>query len=412
MARLRPDLERMQQVLARLSGPDVGGTPAGGVSRPALSDADREARLVLLEMMEGLGLSPRHDDLGSMYGRREGIDTGLAPVLVGSHLDTVVPGGRFDGILGVTAALETVAVLNEHDIVTRRPIEVVNWTAEEGARFPPAMLASAVVAGAHDAAFAHDRVDQQGLRFGDELARIGFLGDAANRPREMHASFEMHIEQGTQLEDAGIPVGVVSGIEPVRWFKVTVRGRGEHAGGPGPRGRRDAMRAAARMIVAARDVSLDGETSKSTVGIIDASPGSTNVVPTEVTFALDVRAMSDEHMDDAVAATRRRFDGIASEEGVAVSWESTFGVADTEFDPGVRAALLTAARELGHPAMELQGGIGHDSMQLASATRAGMVFTPTVGGLSHSEEEDSPWDAIHAATEVMIAALVEVAEEA
>ncbi len=169
MTRLRPDLERMQDTLQRLSSPEVGGTPGGGVSRPALSDADRAVRLLFQDMMEELGLDTRHDDLGSMYGRRPGTDPDLAPVLVGSHLDTVTPGGKFDGILGVTAALEAIRVLDDNTVTTLRPIEVVNWPAEEGARFSPAMVASAVIAGLHDADFAYGRVDGEGKRFGDEL---------------------------------------------------------------------------------------------------------------------------------------------------------------------------------------------------------------------------------------------------
>lgn len=410
MGDLSPDLGRMQDTLGRLTSPEVGGTEGGGVSRPALSDADREVRNLFREMMEDLGLATRHDDLGNMFGRRDGADPDMAPVLVGSHLDTVEPGGRFDGILGVTAALEATRVLDENDVATRRPIEVVNWTAEEGARFSPAMLASSVIAGINDAEFAYGRVDEEGKRFGDELERIGFRGDRENRPSDIYASFEMHIEQGTRLEEAGVPVGVVSGVDPVRWYDVKVRGRGEHAGGPGPRGRRDAMRAAARMIVAARDLSLDAG-FKSTVGIVRTYPASTNVVPTEVTFTLDLRAASDDDLDAAYGEVVNRYGEIADEEGVEVDSRPTFELGWTEFDPGVRSALMAAAERLGHEAMELRGGIGHDSMHIARVTSAGMVFTPTVDGLSHCEEEDSPWDAIEAATDVMISALVDVANE-
>jgi N-carbamoyl-L-amino-acid hydrolase len=411
MTNLQPRLDRMQEVLARLSAPDVGGTPGGGVSRPALSDADRNVRLRFQDMMSNLGLVTRFDDLGSMYGRRQGGDGELAPVLVGSHLDTVVPGGRFDGILGVTAALEAVAVLNESRVQTVRPIEVVNWTAEEGARFSPAMLASGVIAGVHDAEFVYGRSDLEGRRFGDELERIGFRGDRDNRPREIYASLEMHIEQGTRLEETGVPVGIVSGIDPVRWFSVSVTGRGEHAGGPGPRNRRDAMVAASRMIAAARDRSLFDGNFKTTVGIIKAYPGSTNVVPANVTFTLDVRAATDEALAGAVDAVLTLCREIAVEERVAVSCEPTFRLGWTQFDPHVRSIVRRAAQRLGIPASEIRGGIGHDSMHLAAVTRAGMLFTPTVAGLSHCESEDSPWDAILAATAVLIEALVELANE-
>jgi N-carbamoyl-L-amino-acid hydrolase len=234
-----------------------------------------------------------------MYGRREGLDSGAAPVLVGSHLDTVSPGGRFDGILGVVAALEVVSLLEEAGVQTRRPVDVVNWTAEEGARFAPAMLASGAVAGVHDTELVYSRRDAAGLTFGAELERIGYRGGPEHRPQQIHASLEVHIEQGTVLEDSGDAVGIVEGIAPVRWHQVTVRGGGEHAGGPGLRHRRDAAVAAARMILEARDLALAADDFKTTVGIITAQPGSTNVVPHTVRFSLDVRAATDERLDEA-----------------------------------------------------------------------------------------------------------------
>jgi beta-ureidopropionase / N-carbamoyl-L-amino-acid hydrolase len=228
-----PDLARMQRRLAALSAPEVGGTANGGVDRPALSDADKAARDLLRDLMEQIGLAVRVDDLESIYGRREGLDSGAAPVLVGSHLNTVSPGGLFDGILGVVAALEVVSLLEEAGVRTRRPVDVANWTAEEGARFAPAMLASGAVAGVHHAEFVYSRSDAAGLTFGAELERIGYRGGPEHRPQQIHASLEVHIEQGTVLEDSGDAVGIVEGIAPVRWHQVTVRGGGEHAGGPG-----------------------------------------------------------------------------------------------------------------------------------------------------------------------------------
>ena len=403
-----PDLARMQRRLAALSAPEVGATAKGGVDRPALSDADKAARDLLRDLMEELGLAVRVDDLGSMYGRRQGHDPDAAPVLVGSHLDTVSPGGRFDGILGVVAALEVVSLLEEAGARTRRPIDVVNWTAEEGARFAPAMLASGAVAGVHQAEFVYSRTDAAGLTFGAELERIGYRGAREHRPPQIHASLEVHIEQGTVLDESGDAVGIVEGIAPVRWHQVTVRGRGEHAGGPGLRHRRDAGVAAARMMVQARDLALAADDFKTTVGIIAAHPSSTNVVPHTVEFSLDVRAATDARLDEAVRLVTAGFAGLAAEEGVEVVVEETWRLPPTEFDPGLRDLIQATAARLGHRSRRLVGGIGHDSMYLAGVTRAAMIFTPTVGGLSHCEDEDSPWEDITKAVEVLAHVAAEI----
>jgi beta-ureidopropionase / N-carbamoyl-L-amino-acid hydrolase len=378
--------------------------------RPALSDADRLVRDRFASMLAERGMTVRVDEVGCMYARRPGADDDAHPVLVGSHLDTVSPGGRFDGIVGVVAAMEAVQLLDEHGIRTRRPIDVVNWTGEEGARFPPALLASGLVAGQYDAEFVYSRTDNDGVRFGDALDRIGYRGQATNRPTHIHASLELHIEQGRQLEQTDVAVGVVSGIEPVRWYTVTVRGRGEHAGGPGPRGRRDSAVAAARMVVTARDLAVADERFKATVGIISAVPGSTNVVPHTTLFSLDLRAHQESAVEAAIGAVREAFDRIAGEEGVEV--EETWRLDATTFDPTLRAQLMRTAAQSGIEAMELVGVIGHDSLQLSKVTRAAMLFTPTVDGLSHCEEEDSPWEATRQAVAVLTGVLREVADEA
>ncbi|MDP9374696.1 MAG: hydantoinase/carbamoylase family amidase, partial [Chloroflexota bacterium] len=227
---MRVNLERMRRRLAALTTPELGGTPAGGMSRLALSDADRAARDLFVGWLREGGLTPRVDDFGNIYGRRAGRDPDAPPVLVGSHLDTVPGGGRFDGILGVVAALEVASVLDDAGVTTRRPIDIVNWTNEEGARFTPAMLAS----GGATRVFARDwvyaRADREGRRFGDELARIGYRGEEGARPRAIAASLELHIEQGPVLEAGGESVGVVEGIVGIGWYTITVRGLSAHAG--------------------------------------------------------------------------------------------------------------------------------------------------------------------------------------
>ncbi len=302
---MRIDLARMQRRLAALTTPELGGTPAGGMSRLALSDADRAARDLLVGWLREAGLAVRVDDFGNIYGRRAGADPDAAPVLVGSHLDTVPGGGRFDGILGVVAALEVVSALDDAGAMTRRPIEVVDWTNEEGARFTPAMLASGGLTGVFARDWVYARPDRDGRRFGAELARIGYRGDEAARPRAIAATVELHIEQGPVLEAGGEAVGVVEGIVGIGWHRVTVRGQSAHAGPTPMAARRDAMVAAARMVVAARDLARERGDLNATVGSLTPEPGVINVIPPTVRFSLDLRARDDAVHDAALTELAR-----------------------------------------------------------------------------------------------------------
>lgn len=408
---LKPNSERLARTLSLFAEPDVGGTPRGGVSRPAGSDADGKARSQFAELARTLGLELRVDDIGNMYAERPGTDPTALPIVVGSHLDTVVPGGRYDGILGVALALEAVALFNDEDIATRRSVVVVNWTGEEGARFPPAMLGSGVVAGVWDADFARSRTDTDGVRLDDELKRIGFLGSAENRLTKFHVALEAHIEQGTQLEELDVDLGVVTAISPVRWSTVRVTGTGGHAGGPGPGGRHEAMVAASRMVVAARDRSLaaDGD-FQTTVGNIRALPGANNVIPHDVTFNLDTRSEDDERVESYLAQIIGVFEDIAADEGVEVSVDPFWSMTSAPFDTEVRKLLSQVATDQGVRWAPVRGAIGHDTLHLAAIGPAAMLFTRTTGGLSHCEEEDAPWESVLATASVLAGALAALAE--
>lgn len=400
MTTIIPNDGRLQGFLDQFASADVGGTLGGGVSRPAASDFDMVARNRFRGTAEQLGLAVRVDDAGNMYARREGSESSALPVVLGSHLDTVVPGGRFDGILGVAAALETVACLNDIGAHTSRPIVVVNWTGEEGARFAPAMLGSGVVTGAYKVDYALSRTDADGLSLGSELERIGYAGNAANRLRDFFAALEMHIEQGPLLEEAGLDLGLVTMIGPVRWCCVSVSGPGGHAGGPGPAGRRDAMVGAARMVVAARDETLKNRDFKITVGRLAVEPASNNVIPHKVVFTLDVRSDTDIELDAHLAKLRDRFASIAKEEGLEVDLTVDWAMRSTPFSARVRSVLAAAAKATGASYREMRGTIGHDSLHLAAMGPTAMLFTTTRGGRSHCEDEFSPWKSILAATRV------------
>jgi N-carbamoyl-L-amino-acid hydrolase len=407
---LRPDSERLARTLNLFTDAEVGGTPGGGVSRPAGSAADGRARTRFVERARELGLEVRVDDVGNIYAERPGTDPTALPVVVGSHLDTVVPGGRFDGILGVALALETAALLEDAGSSTRRPVVVVNWTGEEGARFPQAMLGSGVIAGKWDGDFARALTDADGIALGDELERIGFLGSSDNRLSGFHVALEAHIEQGTRLEELDADVGVVTTISPVRWARVRVTGVGGHAGGPGPHGRQEAIVAAARMVVAARERSLAEGAFKVTVGTFRVLPGSNNVIPHEVVFNLDIRSDDDERVDTYFAEVSALFESIAVEEGVEVSVDRTWSMTSAPFDAEVRDLLARVATDNDVRWAEVRGSIGHDTLHLAAVGPAAMLFTRTTKGLSHCEEEDAPWEAVLATAQVLANAVASLAE--
>jgi N-carbamoyl-L-amino-acid hydrolase len=400
----------MQQRLATLTTPTLGGTPAGGMHRLALTDTDRAARDCLVGWLKDEGLVPRIDDFGNIFGRRAGTAPDLPPVLVGSHLDTVPGGGRFDGILGVVAALEVISVLNETGQQTRHPIDVVNWTNEEGARFTPAMLASGAALGVFDREWVYARTDKAGLRFGDELARIGYLGEEQHRPGRIAASLELHIEQGPVLEASGETVGVVEGVVGIRWGRVTVHGQSAHAGPTPMTMRQDALVAAARMVVAIRDLARQQGRLHATVGSITAEPGVVNVIAPTVTFSLDLRSQDDDALNAAVTTDLPAcFDQIASEEGVRYTLEIDWAVPPTHFARRIVDRAAALCQEHGYPARRLWAGAGHDSQYVAQVAPAAMLFVPTIGGLSHCETEDAPWPAIGQATEILLALTTELA---
>ena len=369
---------------------EIGGTPGGGVRRLALSDEDRAARDRLAEWLAAAGLAVRVDDLGNMYGRRAGTDAGAAPVVFGSHLDTVPTGGRFDGVLGVLGALEVIRALGDAGLRTRAPLEVVNWTNEEGARFAPAMLASGVVCGRFTREEAYAARDPDGRTFGDELTRIGYRGEAANRLRDCAAYLELHVEQGPVLERAGSQIGVVEGIEGISWNRIEVTGRAAHAGPTPMPDRRDALVAASRLVLLLRDGAERLRGVRTTVGRLDVTPNTINVVPGRVEMTLDVRSPRDEGLETALAAADRACGRVAELDRVEVRREEFWRSPVTPFAPKVIAAASGAAKGRGFSATRLWAGAGHDAKYMADRYPTGMIFVPSKDGLSHNEAEWTP----------------------
>jgi N-carbamoyl-L-amino-acid hydrolase len=348
--------------------------------------------------------------MGTMFARREGTDPDALPVYVGSHLDTQPTGGKYDGVLGVLAGLELVRQLNDMNIRTKHPIVVVNFTNEEGSRFAPAMTASGVFAGMHTLDWAYERTDAKGLKLGDELQRIGFLGDEDVGARKMHAFFELHIEQGPILEMEGKDIGVVTHGQGLKWLEVTLIGKESHTGSTPMPMRVNAGLGMARMTELVNEIALShAPLAVGAIGHCDVFPNSRNIIPGRVVFTVDIR-----HPEkDIITAMETRFrEGardIADAIGLGMSIEQVGGFDPVAFDENCVKAVRNAAERLGYSHRELVSGAGHDACWINRVAPACMVMCPCVGGLSHNEAEEISPEWAAAGANVLFHAVVETA---
>ncbi len=390
----------------------VGATPRGGVNRQAFSPGDAEARRLLVDWGSTLGLRPFGDRIGNLFLRREGRDPGAPAVLAGSHLDSQPKGGKFDGAYGVLAALAAVEALDSAGVSTRRAIEVVAWSNEEGSRFQPGTMGSGVFTGTMQLADLLAVTDSAGVTVETALAQTlsavpaVALRDDAPLPA---AYVEAHIEQGPVLERAGLPVGVVSGTQGLRWFQVEVAGEAAHAGTTPQRLRRDALKAAAALVTDLDRLLADADdVVRFTVGRFEVEPNSPSTIPDRVLFSIDLRhrdAAALEHLTATIEATCG-----GAHRGCEVSLSRTEDVAPTTFDPGVTDVIRRACAALGLAHGELLSGAGHDAMLLARVCPSGMIFVPGKGGISHNETEEASPEHLAAGARVLTRALVELAE--
>jgi N-carbamoyl-L-amino-acid hydrolase len=404
---IRIDGGRLDQMLHQLA--QVGATPGGGVTRLALSSEDREGRNLVRNWMEAAGLEVTVDDFGNMTCFRTG-EIDEPPVILASHCDTVVRGGKYDGALGVLGGLEVVRTLNDRGIRTRRPISVVNWTNEEGVRFEPAMQCSGAVAGRFQKMDVYDRQDRQGLRFEDELRRIGYFGEESNRPLPASAYLELHIEQGPVLAAAGAPVGVVGGIVGITWIEVTIEGQSDHAG-PSPMNlRHDALVAAAKVISGVeRLAKARDDIAVATVGRLVIEPNVINTIPGKATFSVDFRHPDRHVLEDQVDRLAVLVAEVAADSGVRASVKRFWTSEPTPFDSTVVGAVEHAVALLGLPLNELWSGAGHDAKYMADVCPSGMIFVRSQGGLSHCEAEFSTPDDIEAGANVLLQTTLQLA---
>ncbi len=402
---LRINGERLWQSLMDMA--KIGATEKGGVCRLALTDLDRESRDLFIEWCKEAGCDITVDTVGNIYARRPGTDPDAKPVMTGSHLDSQPTGGKFDGVYGVLAGLEVIRTLNDHNIETTAPVEAVVWTNEEGSRFAPAMVASGVFADVFDAAYAYEQKSDEGETFGGELERIGYKGEV--EPSSMHgaAYFEAHIEQGPILENEEKTVGVVTGVQGIRWYDISVVGDEAHAGPTPMPLRRDAFMAAADLALAARAIALENAPhGRATVGKIAAMPGSRNVIPGQAAMTLDLRHPDPDVSDAMDTALRARAAEIAKDHHVDIDVEEIWYSPPVAFDDGCVSAVREGAGICGYEHMDIVSGAGHDAVYVSKVQPTGMIFVPCENGISHNEVENATPEDIEAGCNVLLHAMM------
>ncbi|AGB38860.1 Zn-dependent hydrolase [Natronococcus occultus] len=391
---------------------EIGGTANGGLHRLALSDEDAAVRNWFYERMDRAGLEIRIDEFGNMFGRREG-KRDAEPVLIGSHLDSQPYGGIYDGALGTIAALEFVRELDDRGIETERPVEIVNWTNEEGSRFQPTLQGSGVWAGALDIEEQYAATDEDGTPVEAELERIGYKGDHPAEPAADYDSYlELHIEQGPFLEANGKDVGVVTGIVGLTWGEFTFYGEANHSGATPMHHREDAMVAAADLVTQVRRIPGQlGERTVGTVGSVDVEPDSINVIPEEVSVTYGFRDPDAETLREAERRVRREAAAAAEREDVAVEHENRADATPVAFDDRCVTAVQRAADDRGYDSMEVFSGGVHDATHAAEVCDTGMVFAVSEGGKSHTEAEYTDWDDCYSAGDTLAGAALALADD-
>ncbi|MFV0257644.1 MAG: M20 family metallo-hydrolase [Acidimicrobiales bacterium] len=413
---VRIDGERLWAALGALgsigSYPDPA-TGLMGVNRLALTDADGAARRRVMAWMAAAGLAVTVDEIGNIFGRREGSEPALAPVMTGSHIDSVATAGRFDGCLGVLGALEVIRAMGDRPI--RRPVVVAVWTEEEGVRFGTDMLGSAVAAGRIDVADAHALVDRDGTRLVDELVRLGFDGSRPAAIAEPPAAYvELHIEQGPVLERAGRPLGVVTGVQAISWQEVTVHGRAAHAGTTPTEIRVDAAVAAAELVVHLRRLVDSGRYGqlRATVGALRLHPGLTNVVAERADLTVDLRNPDDDAMAAAEAEVADHLRRAAERHaGLRIEARTTARTSAVGFDADMQNRIEAAIGRLGVPPVRLVSGAGHDAQEIAAIAPTAMIFVRgQYDGVSHNPREFSTPEDCVAGVTVLADVLLELAD--
>ena len=405
MQNLRVNTERLWATIMETA--EIGGTARGGICRLTLTDSDRQVRDWFVKAGESIGGTVTVDEMGNIFVRRPGKDNSLPPIAIGSHLDTQPSGGKFDGIVGVLSGLEVLRTLNEAGYTTNAPLEVINWTNEEGSRFNPPMLASGVFAGVFERDFAYTREDRDGKKFDQELERIGYRGKTKCGDHKLGAYFELHIEQGPVLEAENKTIGVVTGVQGQCWYNVTVTGRESHAGSTPMHLRQDAMVACARMVEATNKIALNhAPLAVSTVGLVEVKPNSRNVIPGSVFFSVDLRHPNDTVLFEMDKELRVMVDKVATDMGLKVKLENIWNSPSMKFDEVCVGIVRAAAEDSGYHYRDMVSGAGHDAVYIARVAPTAMLFIPCQNGISHNEIERTEPEHVAAGANVLLSAII------
>jgi N-carbamoyl-L-amino-acid hydrolase len=408
MNNLRIDIDRLMGRIRALGA--VGALEGGGVCRLALSDEDKAGRDLVVAWMRELGLEVTIDRIGNVVGLRRGAQDG-PPVMTGSHIDTVATGGLYDGNLGVLAGLEVIATLNDAEITTRHPLAVAFFTNEEGARFAPDMMGS----GVHQGALSLDEClatrASDGATVGEELVRIGYVGEAPVGAVGARAFFELHVEQGPVLEEAGVDIGAVTGVQGISWTEYTIAGVSNHAGTTPMRLRHDAGYAAASIATQARRIARDmGGDQVATSGVIGLRPNLVNVIAQHAKVTVDLRNTDEGRLREAEGRMADHVEALAADEGVEIEARTLARFAPVGFDDAMVALVAETAAALGHSIRRMPSGAGHDAQMFAPNCPTAMIFVPSKDGISHNVREYTAPEEIRAGADVLLQVVLSLAD--
>ena len=392
---------------------DVGRDGQGRLVRLAGSDADKAGRDLLAAWMREAGLEVAVDRIGNMFGVwRAGVDPKAPPVMMGSHIDTVIDAGIYDGCTGVLGGLEVIQALNEGGFAPRRPLAVAAFTNEEGVRYAPDMMGSLVTAGGLSVEDALASVGTDGAILGAELERIGYAGAEEPGFLKPHAYLELHVEQGPVLEREGFSIGAVATLQGISWQRATIVGDANHAGTTPMSLRRDAGVAAARVVTFLSDRARASNTpTVATIGCMRFEPDAINVIPSRATFTVDLRDPDEARLQEEEAALAGYLDKLQDSEGVAISVERLARFQPVTFDPRLVAMIETAARTRGLACRRMTSGAGHDAQMIARVAPAAMIFVPSLGGISHNPRENTPDADIIAGASILLDVVTSLASE-
>ena len=405
MPRLHINAERLRASMMETA--KIGGTEKGGLNRLTLSDEDRQVRDWFVRECRAVGCLVTVDDVGNIFARKSGKDSLLPPVATGSHLDTQPAGGKFDGVIGVLSGLEILRTLHDAGYTTNAPLEVIDWTNEEGIRFSPPIVGSGVFSGAIDKAVAYAGRDSAGKVFEEELKRIGYLGRSRCGDHNPGAYFELCIEEGLVQQTGQNIIGVLTGIQGERWYEVTVTGRESHAGSTPMPVRKDAMLACARIVGMVNNIALDHAPSAvATVGRVVVKPNSPNVIPGSVYFTVDLR-----HPDDAVSLLmdqqlRAAIREVKAGMDIAIELNDVWSTPTTRFDERCVNIVRDAAKSLHCQSRDIISGSGHDAGYISRVAPAAMIAIPCKDGVSHNEMEEISPEQAAAGADVLLQSIL------